>query len=89
MISKTTRNFREALATLPTNIRKKAALAYQRFRDNPKHPSLHYKKVHSTKPIYSVRISNKHRTVGIVENETIVWFWIGIHADYEELLKRI
>jgi len=89
MNSKTTKSFREALETLPQEVQKKAAKAYRRFQSNPKHPSLHYKKVHPTKPIYSVRITNKHRAVGIVDNETIVWFWIGIHADYEELLKRI
>jgi len=89
MTSKTTKRFRDTLAALPQDIRKKAASAYRLFLDNPKHPSLHYKKVHSSKPIYSARVSSKHRAVGIVDNDTIVWFWIGIHAEYEELLKRL
>lgn len=89
MISKTTKRFRDALADLPQDIQTKAASAYRIFRDAPKHPSLHYKKVHPVKPIYSVRISNKYRSVGIVDGDTIIWFWIGVHAEYEELLKRI
>jgi hypothetical protein len=30
-----------------------------------------------------------YRAVGIVEAEEIVWFWIGSHADYDKVLKRL
>ncbi len=89
MTSKTTKQFREALSKLPTEVQRKAVVAYQRFRDTPDHRSLRFKKVHPREPIYSVRISVKYRAVGIVDGDTIVWFWIGIHSEYEELLKRI
>jgi hypothetical protein len=89
MTSRTTRRFREALAGLPENVRKRAAAAYRQFRDDPRHPGLRLKKVHPSEPIYSARISDDYRAVGVLRGETIVWFWIGKHEDYEELLKRL
>lgn len=42
-----------------------------------------------TQPIYSVRVDLEYRAVGVMDGEVIVWFWIGSHADYDELLKRM
>jgi hypothetical protein len=54
---------------------------------NPDHPSLRFKKVHVKLPIYSVRIDIDWRAVGVLEGDTVVWFWIGPHAEYEQLLR--
>lgn len=89
MDSKTTRRFRELLAILPDEVSARANEAYLLFSTNPNHPSLRFKKVHSTKPIYSARISLDYRVVGILNGDLIVWFWIGNHADYERLLANI
>jgi hypothetical protein len=71
---------------LPSSIQKSAKRAYARFRQNPNHPSLRLKKVHTTQEIYSVRITEDYRALGVREGDTIVWFWIGSHADYERIL---
>ncbi len=89
MTSKTTRRFREGLAALPPDIQRRARHAYQLFRTNPQHPGLHLKTVHPTEPIVSVRISLGYRALGVCEGETIVWFWIGSHSEYELLLTRL
>lgn len=89
MKSHTAQSFRDALALLPAAIQKRAHAAYSRFRTNPQHPGLQFKKVHTTKPIYSARINDDYRAIGIVDGDDIVWFWIGKHEDYERLLKRI
>ena len=89
MISKTTKRFRQALGALPPGIRHKAVVAYKHFLENPRHRSLQFKKVHSHKPIYSARIDLNYHAVGVVDNDTIVWFWIGTHSEYEELLKHV
>jgi hypothetical protein len=68
-------------------VREQARKAYRRFRENPQHKSLRFKQVHPTLPIYSARVGRKHRAVGVVEGDTIVWFWIGSHADYDKLLS--
>ena len=59
------------------------------FRENSRHPSLRFKKIHNTEPIYAARININYRAVGIVDNEDIVWFWIGPHTEYEKLLKEL
>lgn len=89
MISHTTARFRKAYSQLPAQIRKQAREAYKLFQQNPRHPSLHFKQVHSTRPIYSVRASLDYRAVGIRDGETIIWFWIGSHADYDRLLVQM
>jgi hypothetical protein len=89
MESTTTRQFRDALSALPTDIQKRAREAYGLFRKNPRHPSLRFKKVHSTLPVYSARITLEYRAVGVIKDYVIVWFWIGSHADYERLLSSL
>ena len=89
MNSKTTRNFRSMLATLPSNVRQDAREAYRQFDQNPAHPSLHLKKVHPTRPIYSVRISIDYRAIDELHGDDMVWFWIGPHGDYDKLLRRL
>ena len=89
MKSRTNSAFRKLLADLPRNVREQAVAAYQLFRVNPWHPSLHFKRVHPTKPIMSVRIGGDYRAVGIErESGAILWFWIGPHEQYETLLAQ-
>lgn len=88
MISRTTLGFRNALAQLPPQVRRQARRAYRCFARDPYHPSLHFKPVHATEPIFSVRISGHYRAVGLRTGEEIVWFWIGSHADYDRLLHQ-
>lgn len=89
MESKVTRKFRDLLAALPVDIRERADEAYALFSVNPQHPSLRFKKVHATLPVFSARVTRDYRSVGVVEGEVIVWFWIGSHADYERLLDGL
>jgi len=87
--SRTTERFRKSFAQLPTRAQRHARQAYQRFRQNPNHPSLRLKKVHSTRPIYSVRISLDYRALGVRAGDEMIWFWIGSHGDYEKLLTHL
>lgn len=87
MISRTTRTFRKQLQRLPTEIREQARTAYRLFAQNPHHPSLHFKQVHASEPVFSARVGRGYRAVGFLETESvIVWFWIGPHEQYETLL---
>ncbi|MEK6606089.1 MAG: hypothetical protein AABZ30_00340 [Myxococcota bacterium] len=86
MKSWTTARFRSALESLPESVRQHAKQAYRLFRVNPAHPSLRFKRVHATKPLHSVRIGLGHRALGVREGDTIVWFWIGSHAEYDRLV---
>ncbi|MCE9552408.1 MAG: hypothetical protein K8T91_03400 [Planctomycetes bacterium] len=89
MRSRTTRQFRELLATLPAQIRRQARNAYELFRQNPFHPSLRFKQVHDDPLIYSTRVGIGYRAAGVLDGNTVVWFWIGSHADYDKLLNQL
>ena len=73
---------------LPAEVQRQARRAYRVFTQNPNHPSLRFKPVHPTRPIYSARISVDYRVVGVLEKDEIVWYWIGSHADYDSLLSQ-
>ena len=87
MKSRTTARFRRAFAELPPEIQKRAREAYRRFQQDPSHPSLRFKMVHPSRPIYSARITRGYRAVGVLEGDGIVWFWIGSHSEYDKLLS--
>lgn len=89
MVSRTTRRFRDALSALPADVQRRAEAAYELFRNNPQHPGLRFKKVHATLPVYSVRIDIDYRAVGTLDGDEIVWFWIGTHGEYDQLLKQL
>jgi hypothetical protein len=87
--SRTTEAFRKLLAAAPAPIQAKTHSAYEFWARNPAHPSLRFKKVHDTLPIYAVRIDLDWRAVGLLQEGVMVWFWLGPHADYEKLLAKL
>jgi mRNA-degrading endonuclease RelE of RelBE toxin-antitoxin system len=87
--SVTTNRFRKALASLPADIQQRARISYQQRKQNPNHSALHFKQIHKQKPIYSVRVGLSYRAIGIKEGDTIIWFWIGSHEDYNSLLRQL
>jgi len=56
------------------------------IRTDPRHPSLRLKKVDEQSNVYSVRIGLGYRALGVMEGSTVVWFWIGSHAECDRLL---
>ncbi len=89
MKSRTTPRFRKAHEKLPQSIQKQAREAYELFAKDPSHPSLRFKRIHTSRQVYSVRISRAVRALGVRENDSIVWFWIGSHDEYAKLVKRV
>ncbi|MBS4028315.1 MAG: hypothetical protein KGZ58_06720 [Ignavibacteriales bacterium] len=89
MISKITKDFLQQFRTLPSEIKEQSRRAYTLWKSNPFHPSLRFKRVSRRQPFYSVRIGISYRAVGLLEQNTLYWFWIGTHNEYDELLKYI
>ncbi|MEM6430860.1 MAG: hypothetical protein AAF708_16600 [Deinococcota bacterium] len=89
MTSHVTREFRKSFADLPTQVQRQARKNYKLWRQNPHHESLQSKRVSQRQSIYSVRVSEKYRALGLVERDAIYWFWIGKHDEYDKLLKRL
>jgi len=67
MISRTTTKFWKFYKRLPKEIKEKSKEVFNFFQKDPFHPSLHFKRVHSGKPIFSIRITKDYRAIGILE----------------------
>lgn len=76
--------FWEAYAGLPDNVRALADKNYALLKENPQHPSLHFKKIGR---YWSVRVGLRHRALAVESGDDLIWFWIGSHADYDALIK--
>ena len=87
MRSRTTRTFWRHFDGLPANVRDHARKAYRLWRDDPNHPGLRFKPVHAVERIYSIRVSRGYRALGLREDDTVTWFWIGSHANYERMIS--
>ena len=89
MTSRTTERFRRAFAALPEHVQQRARQADRVFRDDPSHPSLRFKQVHATRPIFSARVGLGYRALAVRDSDVVLWFWIGTHADYDQLLPQL
>jgi len=89
LTSKTTLRFREAYGRLPEHVRRRAPETYRRLKSDPSHPSLRFKKIHAAEPIYAARVGLGYRALAILDGDAAVWFWIGTHAEYDQLLRTL
>jgi hypothetical protein len=84
--SRTTRRFWRLFSDLPADVQEEARRMYRLFRDNPGHPSLHFKRLEGENMIYSARIGLSYRALGIMKGSRVLWYWIGSHAQYDRLV---
>jgi hypothetical protein len=77
--------FWRAYRGLPQDVRRLADRSYKLLKDNPAHPSLHFKKVGQ---FWSARIGLHHRALAVEADTDLVWFWIGSHDGYDKLLDK-
>jgi mRNA-degrading endonuclease RelE of RelBE toxin-antitoxin system len=82
-----TKRFWKAYDDLAPEICKLADKNFKLLKKNPKHPSLHFKKING---FWSARVGLFYRALGIdvPEDNTVVWFWIGTHDEYEKLINN-
>lgn len=59
------------------------------WKQHPGAPGLQFKRVSETRPVYSVRIGADYRALGLLHGDTVTWFWVGMHDEYERMLKSI
>ena len=77
-------SFWELYNKLPEEIKNLADKNYQILKENPNHPSLHFKKVDE---YWTVRIGLKYRAIAIQSDEHFIWFWIGNHTEYDKMIN--
>ena len=87
MISKVRPSFWRAYERLAPSVKARARLAYQLFAENPDHPSLRFKKLQGGGDIWSVRINEQYRAVGVRSGDAIQWIWIGTHNEFDNLFS--
>lgn len=89
MNSELSPDFVKRFRRLPERVKRTARKNYKLWKTNPQHPSLEFKPMKGTENIYSIRVGIGWRAVGVMneDEDTIVWFWIGSHSEYDKLLK--
>jgi hypothetical protein len=77
-------SFWSAYELLPTSVQRVADRNYKILKENPKHPSLHFKRIGR---YWSVRVGIHYRALAVEIEDGLLWFWIGSHAEYDKLIK--
>ena len=77
------RAFWEAYDRLPKQVRDLADRNYTLLKENPRHPSLQFKRVGR---FWSVRVGLRYRALATEADGDLIWFWIGSHADYDAMV---
>ena len=62
-----------------------ARRAYRQFATDPFHNSLRFKKLAGYDTLWSVRVTLSVRAVGHRDANTVVWVWIGTHAEFDRM----
>jgi hypothetical protein len=68
---------------LPPQIRRVADENFKFLKENPRHPSLHFKNVGR---FWSARVGVHYRALAVSEASEMIWFWIGHHTEYDQLV---
>jgi hypothetical protein len=82
--SRATASFWAAFNQLPGDIQQLGVKQYQLWLDNPHHRSVRFKKVGA---YWSARVTDDYRALGVMDGDTMIWFFIGSHAAYEKFLN--
>jgi mRNA-degrading endonuclease RelE of RelBE toxin-antitoxin system len=84
----TTADFWKEYRALPADIRERADKQFALLKANPRHPSLQFKKVtdRGGREIWSARVTRKYRALAAKDENDYVWFWIGEHDIYDDLI---
>lgn len=82
---RTTERFRRCFENLPEPIQKLSKRNFQILKNDPWHPSLHFKKVGK---FWSVRVGLNYRALAVEDGEDFIWVWIGTHDEYKKIIKE-
>ena len=85
MQSHTTARFWSRYRALPSSVQTLALKQYRLWLRDPAHRSLNFKPVGR---LWSVRVTRSLRALGVREGQTMIWFWIGPHDEYERIIRE-
>jgi hypothetical protein len=82
-------DFAKCFKKLPERIQIRTKQVYRQWKENPFAPNLQFKQIHPIKPIYSVRVNIGWRALGYKKNNSVFWFWIGSHEEYNKMISQV
>jgi hypothetical protein len=68
---------------LPAHVRVATRKAFQLWKRDSFHPSLHFKKIGADK--WSIRVGIHYRAIGRFAGNMMVWDWIGSQEEYDHI----
>jgi hypothetical protein len=77
--------FKALYDALPPAIRALADKNFALLKQDPKHPSLHFKRVQGN--LWSARVGKHYRALALEGSDRFQWFWIGPHAEYDRIIS--
>ena len=89
MVHRASAGFWKSYDALSAELRGRADKQFALIKANPQHPSLRFKKIGDREghEVWSARITLKYRTLAITLPDEFLWFWIGEHGVYDELIS--
>lgn len=84
MNHRTTAGFWRRYHQLHEDIQVLAKKNFELLKADPFHPSLHFKRIDK---LWSVRVGLDHRALGLDKGDTVQWFWIGRHDEYNRIVN--
>lgn len=85
MNSRARPSFWRAYERLSPRAKQAARRAYAMFAQDPRHPSLRFKKLAGYDHVWSVRINEQYRAIGERHGEVVIWVWVGTHNEFDNL----
>jgi len=85
----TVKSYWKSYKGLPKKIQRDADRKFDLWKKNPFHPSLNFKCVNTEYNIWSVRVTMDYRALAVRNDKSVIWYWIGDHNKYEQLLKAL
>jgi hypothetical protein len=79
-------SFWDGYHRLPEAVRQLANKNVALLKVNPRHPLLQFKSIRRYR---SVRVGLHYRALAVEVPEGLLWFWIGSHAEYDQLLRSL
>jgi len=88
MEHRATEGFWRGYEALPLEIRNRADKQFALLKSNSQHPSLQFKKVGESRgqEVWSARVTLNYRALALRRADGFLWFWIGDHKTYEQLI---
>ena len=74
-------SFWERYNRLPEHIRRLADKNFKLFSQNPRHPSLDFKKKGA---VHTAEVGRHYRAIARERDGDYYWFWIGSHEEYNK-----